>query len=142
MFLTAAFSCMVLAQVVIMGDGQATQNDFIVKPNVRKVRRIGPSAVGGFAGVAVDGLALLEKLEAKLEEHPGQLLRASVELAKMWRQVRRRSDDASGKTLKQFVFGFTHVRLPQQADHQQTNRSAPHVDPVHVLFTSAVLYAL
>ncbi|WIA33794.1 hypothetical protein OEZ86_006907 [Tetradesmus obliquus] len=74
------------AEVVIMGDGQATQNDFVVKPNVRKVRRIGPSAVGGFAGVAVDGLALLEKLEAKLEEHPGQLLRASVELAKMWRQ--------------------------------------------------------
>ncbi|KAF6258404.1 nucleophile aminohydrolase [Scenedesmus sp. NREL 46B-D3] len=73
-------------EVVIIGDGQATQNDFIVKPNVRKVRRIGPSAVGGFAGVAVDGLALLEKLEAKLEEHPGQLLRASVELAKMWRQ--------------------------------------------------------
>jgi ATP-dependent protease HslVU (ClpYQ) peptidase subunit len=53
-----------------------------------QVRRIGSSAVGGFAGVAVDGLALLEKLEAKLEEHPGQLLRASVELAKMWRQVR------------------------------------------------------
>lgn len=52
-----------------------------------QVRRIGPSAVGGFAGVAVDGLALLEKLEAKLEEHPGQLLRAAVELAKMWRQV-------------------------------------------------------
>lgn len=45
--------------------------------------------MGGFAGVAVDGLALLEKLEAKLEEHPGQLLRASVELAKMWRQVRQ-----------------------------------------------------
>jgi hypothetical protein len=52
-----------------------------------QVRRIGASAVGGFAGVAVDGLALLEKLEAKLEEHPGQLLRASVELAKLWRQV-------------------------------------------------------
>jgi ATP-dependent protease HslVU (ClpYQ) peptidase subunit len=43
--------------------------------------------VGGFAGVAVDGLSLLERLEAKLEEHPGQLQRAAVELAKMWRQV-------------------------------------------------------
>jgi len=52
-----------------------------------QVRRIGSSAVGGFAGVAVDGLALLERLEGKLEEHPGQLQRAAVELAKMWRQV-------------------------------------------------------
>jgi ATP-dependent protease HslVU (ClpYQ) peptidase subunit len=46
------------------------------------------AVVGGFAGVGVDGLALLERLEAKLEEHPGQLGRAAVELAKMWRQVR------------------------------------------------------
>jgi ATP-dependent HslUV protease subunit HslV len=53
-----------------------------------QVRRIGASAVGGFAGVAVDGLSLLERLEGKLEEHPGQLQRAAVELAKMWRQVR------------------------------------------------------
>ena len=52
-----------------------------------QVRRVGSSAVGGFAGVAVDGLALLERLESKLEDHPGQLQRAAVELAKMWRQV-------------------------------------------------------
>ncbi|KAF8060076.1 hslV [Scenedesmus sp. PABB004] len=74
------------SEVVIMGDGQATQGDFIVKSNVKKVRRVGATAVAGFAGVAVDGLALLERLEAKLEEHPGQLQRAAVELAKMWRQ--------------------------------------------------------
>lgn len=55
-----------------MGDGQATQNDFIVKPNVKKVRRIGESAIGGFAGVAADGLSLMERLEVKLEEHPGK----------------------------------------------------------------------
>jgi hypothetical protein len=62
-------------QVVVMGDGQATQDAFVVKANVTKVRRVGDGVVGGFAGRAADGLSLLERLEAKLEEHPGQVRR-------------------------------------------------------------------
>ncbi|GBF98131.1 ATP-dependent protease subunit [Raphidocelis subcapitata] len=75
-------------EVVVMGDGQATQDAFVVKANVTKVRRVGDGVIGGFAGRAADGLSLLERLEAKLEEHPGQLSRAAVELAKDWRQDR------------------------------------------------------
>lgn len=105
-------------EVVLIGDGQATANDFVVKPNVRKLRRLGPSAqqqqkqapqaeqppstlprlsetaasaspvVAGFAGLAADGLALLDRLDAQVHAHPGQLRRACVELAKAWRQDR------------------------------------------------------
>ncbi len=60
-------------KVVLIGDGQATQNDFIVKPNVRKVRQIGEGVVTGFAGRAADGLTLVERLEAKLDAHPGEM---------------------------------------------------------------------
>ncbi|KAG2431088.1 hypothetical protein HXX76_009620 [Chlamydomonas incerta] len=70
----------------MIGDGQVSVGSVSVKPNVRKVRRIGEGVVAGFAGSAADGLSLLERLEMKLEEHPGQLLRAAVELAKQWRQ--------------------------------------------------------
>lgn len=56
-----------------MGDGQATQDAFVVKANVTKVRRIADGVIGGFAGRAADGLSLLERLEMKLEEHPGQV---------------------------------------------------------------------
>eukprot|EP00195_Chlamydomonas_chlamydogama_P008926 CAMPEP_0202901474 /NCGR_PEP_ID=MMETSP1392-20130828/14273_1 /ASSEMBLY_ACC=CAM_ASM_000868 /TAXON_ID=225041 /ORGANISM="Chlamydomonas chlamydogama, Strain SAG 11-48b" /LENGTH=256 /DNA_ID=CAMNT_0049588035 /DNA_START=50 /DNA_END=820 /DNA_ORIENTATION=- len=73
-------------KVVLIGDGQVSMGPTIVKPNARKIRRIGESVVAGFAGSAADGLSLLERLEVKLEEHPGQLLRAAVELAKQWRQ--------------------------------------------------------
>ncbi|KXZ49018.1 hypothetical protein GPECTOR_23g107 [Gonium pectorale] len=72
--------------VVMIGDGQVSVGPVTVKPNVKKVRRIGEGVVVGFAGSAADGLSLLERLEMKLEEHPGQLLRAAVELAKQWRQ--------------------------------------------------------
>jgi ATP-dependent HslUV protease subunit HslV len=105
-------------EVVLIGDGQATANDFVVKPNVRKLRRLGPVAssasaeatpaetapptkrllsetaassspvVAGFAGLAADGLALLDRLDAQVHAHPGQLRRAAVELAKAWRQDR------------------------------------------------------
>lgn len=57
----------------------------MVKPNVRKTRKIGEHAIGGFAGATADAFTLFERLEGKLEEHPGQLTRAAVELAKMWR---------------------------------------------------------
>lgn len=73
-------------QVVLIGDGQVTMGTITIKPNARKVRRIGDGVIVGFAGSAADGMSLLERLEAKLEEHPGQLMRAAVELAKQWRQ--------------------------------------------------------
>ena len=71
-----------------MGDGQVSRGNTIVKPNARKVRRIGGGKVlAGFAGATADALTLLERLEAKLEEHPQQLMRAAVEMAKSWRMV-------------------------------------------------------
>jgi len=71
---------------VLIGDGQVTAGYEIVKHHVRKVRRIGDSGViGGFAGTTADALTLYERLENKLDEYPGQLRRASVELAKAWR---------------------------------------------------------
>lgn len=72
-------------QVVIMADGQVTQGNEIVKPNVRKLRRIGDNVIGGFAGATADAFTLFEELEKRLVEHPGQLTRAAVELAKEWR---------------------------------------------------------
>ena len=57
-----------------------------MKPNVKKVRRLGNgSAIGGFAGATADAFTLWERLEQQLEAHPGQLTRAAVELAKAWR---------------------------------------------------------
>ena len=75
-------------KVVMIGDGQVSMGSTVVKPNAKKVRRIGQDGrvIAGFAGSAADGMSLLERLEMKLEEHPGQLLRAAVELAKQWRQ--------------------------------------------------------
>lgn len=74
-------------EVVLIADGQVTVSEaVIVKPNARKIRRLGENVMAGFAGGAADGMSLLERLEAKLEEHPGQLRRAAVELAKQWRQ--------------------------------------------------------
>ena len=72
---------------VIAGDGQVSMGNTVMKPNARKVRRIGEGekVVAGFAGATADAFTLLERLEAKLEATPGQLARASVELAKDWR---------------------------------------------------------
>jgi len=73
-------------EVVIIGDGQVTRGATIVKPNVRKIRRIsGDKVIAGFAGSTADCFALLDRLETKLEENGGQLLRAAVDLAKAWR---------------------------------------------------------
>jgi len=58
----------------------------VLKPNVRKLRRFDDNIIGGFAGSTADCLALVDVLENKLQQHPGQLLRASVALAKDWRQ--------------------------------------------------------
>lgn len=71
--------------VVMAGDGQVSMGPSIVKGNAKKVRRLGNDILVGFAGSTADALTLLERLEKKLEEHPGQLMRACVELAKAWR---------------------------------------------------------
>jgi ATP-dependent HslUV protease subunit HslV len=76
-------------EVVIAGDGQVTMGQTIVKSNARKLRRLGGGAViAGFAGATADAFALFERLEAKLEQHSGQLVRACVELTKDWRTDR------------------------------------------------------
>ena len=73
-------------KVIIVGDGQVTQGQTVMKPNAKKVRRLGDgSVIAGFAGATADAFTLFERLEAKLERAGGQLLRAAVELAKDWR---------------------------------------------------------
>ncbi|MFC3173749.1 ATP-dependent protease subunit HslV [Novosphingobium bradum] len=79
-------------RTVIAGDGQVSMGNTVMKPNARKVRRIGANdeqgrgkVIGGFAGATADAFTLFERLERKLEQHRGQLMRAAVELAKDWR---------------------------------------------------------
>lgn len=73
--------------IVMAGDGQVSLGPTVMKSNARKVRRIGKdnNILAGFAGATADAFTLLERLESKLEAHPGQLTRACVELAKDWR---------------------------------------------------------
>ena len=76
-------------RVVIGGDGQVSLGQTIVKGNARKVRRLAKGGViGGFAGATADAFTLFERLEGKLEQYPGQLTRACVELTKDWRTDR------------------------------------------------------
>ncbi len=72
---------------VIAGDGQVSMGNTVMKPNARKVRRIGAggNVIAGFAGATADAFTLFERLEKKLEQYSGQLMRAAVELAKDWR---------------------------------------------------------
>ena len=79
-------------KTVIAGDGQVSMGNTVMKPNARKVRRIGASddagrgkVIAGFAGATADAFTLFDRLEKKLEQHHGQLMRAAVELAKDWR---------------------------------------------------------
>lgn len=73
-------------KTVIAGDGQVSLGNTVIKPNARKVRRLGDGdVIGGFAGATADAFTLFERLESKLEQYNGQLLRAAVELAKDWR---------------------------------------------------------
>lgn len=77
------------SQVVVAGDGQVTMGDTIVKATATKVRRLADGKVlAGFAGATADAFTLFERLEARLEQYPGQLTRACVELAKDWRTDR------------------------------------------------------
>ena len=76
-------------KVIVAGDGQVTLGQTVIKATAKKVRRLGKGLViAGFAGATADAFALFERLEAKLEQHPGQLARACVELAKDWRTDR------------------------------------------------------
>ena len=110
-------------QVVIGGDGQVSLGQTIVKGNARKVRRLGKGEViAGFAGATADAFTLFERLEGKLEQYPGQLLRACVELAKDWRTDRylRRleammlvADRQTGLVLT----GNGDVLEPEQTEH-------------------------
>ena len=75
-------------KIVVAGDGQVSLGQTVIKASARKVRRISPGGhdvVCGFAGSTADAFTLLDRLEAKLEASPGQLAKASVELAKDWR---------------------------------------------------------
>jgi ATP-dependent HslUV protease subunit HslV len=75
--------------VVVAGDGQVTAGQTVMKSNARKVRRLAKGdVIVGFAGATADAFALSERLEAKIEQHPGNLARACVELAKDWRTDR------------------------------------------------------
>lgn len=73
--------------VTVVGDGQVTLGSTVVKPNARKVRRLGSDkkVIAGFAGATADALTLIDRLETKIDEYPDQLLRACVNLAKDWR---------------------------------------------------------
>ena len=73
-------------KVIVIGDGQVSAGQTVMKPNAKKVRQLGDgSVIGGFAGATADAFTLFERLEAKLERANGQLMRAAVELAKDWR---------------------------------------------------------
>jgi ATP-dependent HslUV protease, peptidase subunit HslV len=76
-------------RTVIAGDGQVSIGQTIIKGNARKVRRLSNgNVIAGFAGATADAFTLFERLEAKLEQYSGQLMRACVELAKDWRTDR------------------------------------------------------
>jgi ATP-dependent HslUV protease subunit HslV len=73
-------------KVAIAGDGQVSLGSTVLKSTAKKVRKLGDgSIIGGFAGATADAFTLFERLETKLEQYPGQLTRACVELAKDWR---------------------------------------------------------
>jgi ATP-dependent HslUV protease subunit HslV len=75
--------------VAIGGDGQVSIGQTVIKANAKKVRRLGKGdVIAGFAGATADAFTLFERLEAKLDQYPGQLMRAAVELAKDWRTDR------------------------------------------------------
>ncbi len=75
--------------VVIGGDGQVSLGQTVIKSSAKKIRHLADkSIIAGFAGATADAFTLFERLEAKLDKHPGQLTRACVELAKDWRMDR------------------------------------------------------
>ena len=76
-------------KVVIGGDGQVSQGNTVMKGNARKVRRLyKDQVIAGFAGGTADAFTLFERFEEQLDKHHGKLIRAAVELAKLWRTER------------------------------------------------------
>ena len=76
-------------KVALGGDGQVTLGNIVIKGSARKVRRLhNGKVIAGFAGGTADAFTLFERFESKLEKHPGNLMRAAVELAKDWRTDR------------------------------------------------------
>jgi len=76
-------------KVALGGDGQVTLGNIVIKASARKVRRLhNGKVIAGFAGGTADAFTLFERFESKLEKHPGNLMRAAVELAKDWRTDR------------------------------------------------------
>ena len=73
-------------QTIVVGDGQVSLGNTVLKSKAKKVRKIEKrNVIAGFAGSTADALTLFERLESKLEKHAGNLARAAVELAKDWR---------------------------------------------------------
>ncbi len=86
---TTILSVRKAGKVVIAGDGQVSLGQTVIKAKARKVRPLADGGViAGFAGATADAMTLFERLEGKLEQHPGQLVRACVEMAKDWRTDR------------------------------------------------------
>ena len=108
-------------KAVIAGDGQVSFGQTVLKSNAKKLRRLGNGSVlAGFAGATADALTLFERLEAKLEQHPGQLSRACVDLAKDWRTDRylRRLEAmmaVADKTVSLILSGNGDVLEPEDA---------------------------
>jgi ATP-dependent HslUV protease, peptidase subunit HslV len=110
-------------KAVIGGDGQVSLGQTIIKGNAKKVRRLAKGEViAGFAGATADAFTLFERLEAKLEQYPGQLARACVELAKDWRTDRylRRLEAmmlVADKTTGLVLTGTGDVLEPEASEH-------------------------
>lgn len=107
-------------KVIVAGDGQVTLGSTVIKSTAKKVRRLADGKIiAGFAGATADAFTLFERLEAKLEKHPGQLTRACVELAKDWRTDRylRRLEAmmaVADKTTSLVITGTGDVLEPEQ----------------------------
>ena len=108
-------------KVVVIGDGQVSMGQTVMKPNAKKVRRLGADGqvIGGFAGATADAFTLFERFEAKLEKHQGQLVRAAIELTKDWRtdRVLRRLEAmlaVADRTASLIITGNGDVLEPEQ----------------------------
>ena len=108
---------------VIGGDGQVSLGQTILKGNAKKVRRLAKGEViAGFAGATADAFTLFERLEGKLDQYPGQLMRAAVELAKDWRSDRylRRLEAmmlVADKNVGVVLTGSGDVLEPEATEH-------------------------